>query len=132
MNSSIQQDGINGMKEMLSKFPKVIEANLNTILGKTSELACSQESAVRKSALKFLDHIFQSIRPENISPFYPLLNAQLLCAMNHISLDIQKDSHQLLDIMLTHAPELVSTTAMTVMNYTVCCSKTLVLTLVLI
>lgn len=99
---------------MLTKFPETVEANLSTVLAKMSELACSQESAVRKCALKFLEHTFQSIKTDNISPFFPLLNAQLLCAMNHISLDIQRDSHLLLDIMLTHAPELVSTTAMMV------------------
>lgn len=117
VNFSIQQDGLNGMKELLGKFPETIEVNLNTVLVKTSELICSQEAAVRKCSLKFLEQIFQLVRAEKISPFYPLLNAQLLCAMNHISLDIQKDSHLLLDIMLTNAPELVSTTAILVNQY---------------
>ncbi len=113
-NAGVQQDGINGMKELLVKFPGVLEINMGPLLGKLSELMSMKDSAVRKCALKLLDHVIQSTPAEKIMPFFPLLNAQLMCCMNHISLDIQKDSHLLLDILLTHVPSLVATVTMQV------------------
>ena len=32
-NTSVQQDGVNGMKELLVKFPKIQEVNLGSLLG---------------------------------------------------------------------------------------------------
>jgi hypothetical protein len=113
-NASVQQDGINGMKELLVKFPEVLEVSLSSLLGKLSELMALRDAQVRKCSLKLLEHIIQSTSADKITPFFPLLNAQLMCCMNHISLDIQKDSHLLLDILLTHAPSLVSTVALQV------------------
>ena len=113
-NAGVQQDGINGMKELLVKFPGVLETNMGSLLGKLAELMSVRDSSVRKCSLKLLEHIIQSTVDEKIRPFFPLLNAQLMCCMNHISLDIQKDSHLLLDILLTHTPGLVSSVTMQV------------------
>lgn len=113
-NSTIQQDGINGMRELLVKFPSVLDFNMGSLLGKLSELMSARDAPVRKCTLRLLDYIIQSSSPEKIMPFFPLLNAQLMCCMNHISLDIQKDSHLLLDILLTHVPQLVKTSALQV------------------
>lgn len=115
-NAGVQQDGINGMKELLGKFPEVLEVSLSSLLGKLSELMANRDAQVRKCSLKLLEHIVQSTSSEKITPFFPLLNAQLMCCMNHISLGIQKDSHLLLDILLSHVPSLVSTVAMQVFN----------------
>ena len=116
-NTSVQQDGINGMKELLVKHPKQKENNLGLLLSKLSELTAARESSVRKCALKLLEQIIQSTPQDKISPFFPLLNAQLMCSMNHIALDIQKDSHLLLDLLLLHAPNLVSAVTMQVFIY---------------
>lgn len=102
------------MKELLVKFPGVLEINMGSLLGKLSELMSARDVAVRKCSLKLMEHIIQSTTPEKILPFFPLLNAQLMCCMNHIALDIQKDSHLLLDILLTHVPGLVATATMQV------------------
>ena len=116
-NTSVQQDGVNGMKELLVKFPKIQEVNLGSLLGKLSELAATRDSTVRKCALKLLEQVVQTTPQDKISPFFPLLNAQLMCSMNHIALDIQKDSHLLLDLLLTHLPNLVSTVTMQVLSF---------------
>lgn len=112
--TSIQHDGINGMKELLVKFPSVLEVNMGSLLNKLSELMSTRDTSVRKSTLKLMDYIIQSSTPEKILPFFPLLNAQLMSCMNHIALDIQKDSHLLMDILLTHVPGLVATVTMEV------------------
>ncbi|XP_057370079.1 testis-expressed protein 10-like [Daphnia carinata] len=114
-NAGVQQDGINGMKELLVKFPAVLDVSLSSLLSKVSELMSVRDAPVRKCALKLLEHIIQSTSAENIAPFFPLLNARLVCCMNHISLDIQKDSHLLLDILLNHVPGLVSTATMQIL-----------------
>lgn len=113
-NATVQQDGIKGMKELLVKFPAVLDVSLSSLLGKVSELMSVRDAPVRKCSLKLLEHIIQSTSAENIAPFFPLLNARLICCMNHIALDIQKDSHLLLDILLNHVPGLVSTVTMQV------------------
>ena len=113
-NASVQQDGVTGMKELLSKFPEVLETNLSTLFNKIPDLVAARDFNVRKCSLKLLEYIIQSISYEKISPFFPLLNAQLMCSMNHIALDIQKDSHLMLDLLLTNIPQLVSTVTMEV------------------
>lgn len=113
-SSTIQQDGVNGIKELLTKFPELAEMNLASLFGKLSELVSAGDAGVRKCSLKLLDHILEIVPHEKITPFYPLLNAQLMCSMNHIALDIQKDSHLMLDILLNRIPELVATTAVQV------------------
>ena len=117
-NITIKQDGVNGMRELLVKFPDLMEPNLSTLFGKLSELVSVGDAGVRKCSLRLLDHILQSLATEKISPFFPLLNAQLMCLMNHIALDIQKDSHLLLDILLNHVPALVATVVVKVKPFT--------------
>jgi len=114
-NASVQQDGVTGMKELLSKFPEVLETNLSTLFNKIPDLVAARDFNVRKCSLKLLEYIIQSISYEKISPFFPLLNAQLMCSMNHIALDIQKDSHLMLDLLLTNIPQLVSTVTMEIL-----------------
>ena len=113
-NASVQQDGMNGIKELVAANPAVLDSNLSQLLGKISELTVSLDFGVRKCALKLLQYVVQSTTTEKVSPHFPLLNAQLLCAMNHIQSDIQQDSHLVLDIFLDHLPKLVSTVAMQV------------------
>ena len=113
-NTTIQQDGINGMKELLVKFPNILVLNLASLFGKLSELMSAGDSGVRKCSLKLLEHVIQSVPNGKVAPFFPLLNAQLMCSMNHIALDIQKDSHLMLDLLLTHVPDLVATVVMQV------------------
>lgn len=116
-NTTIQQDGINGMKELLVKFPNILVLNLSSLFGKLSELLSAGDSGVRKCSMKLLEHIIQSVPKEKIAPFFPLLNAQLMCSMNHIALDIQKDSHTILDLLLANIPDLVATVVMQVLTY---------------
>lgn len=114
-SATIQLDGINGMKELISKNPEILEVNLSTLFNKIPDLVAARDFNVRKASLKLLEIIIQSITPEKISPFFPLLNAQLMCSMNHIQLDIQKDSHLLLDLLLTNIPQLVSNVALEIL-----------------
>lgn len=113
-STTIQQDGINGMKELLMKYPEVLEINMGSLFGKLSESLSVRDATVRKCALNLLEYMIKTAPTNKIMPFFPLLNAQLMCCMNHIALDIQKDSHFLLDILITYVPELVSNVAMQV------------------
>ena len=56
-NSTLQLDGINGMKELVTKHPDILEVNLSQLIGKLAELSVSIESVVRKSGLKLMEFI---------------------------------------------------------------------------
>lgn len=115
-NANVQRDGILGMKELLMKCPEISEVLLSSLLGKLSELMTALDATVRKFSLRLLEHIIQSTSADNIAPFFPLLSAQLVCCMNHISRDIQKDSHYFLDILLSNVPCLVATVTLQVFH----------------
>lgn len=131
-SATIQLDGINGMKELITKNPEILEVNMSTLFNKISDVIAARDFNVRKASLKLLENVIQSSTPKKISPFFPLLNAQLMCSMNHIQLDIQKDSHLLLDLLLTTVPQLVSNVAVevtqsqsyfTLFNLIILCSR---------
>ena len=114
-NSTLQLDGINGMKELVTKHPDILEVNLSQLIGKLAELSVSIESVVRKSGLKLMEFIVSLATEDKVAPFFPLLNAQLLCAMNHIQVDIQQDSHFFLDLLLSKVPKLVAPVTMRIL-----------------
>ncbi|XP_052793784.1 testis-expressed protein 10 homolog [Mya arenaria] len=105
---SFRHDAINGLKEILTENPHLIDVHLANIIEKSSELFTDKDSTVRQGVVKnLLKNVF-SVVPENqIAPFFPLMCAHLCSAMTHIDDNIKVDSLTVLDLLLDHYPTLL-------------------------
>ncbi len=68
-NVGVQLDGIKGMKELLGKFPGVLELNMASLLGKLSELVSVQDPLVWRFSLKLLEHIICPLQLKGLCHF---------------------------------------------------------------
>nr|XP_060637476.1 testis-expressed protein 10 [Anolis sagrei ordinatus]XP_060637477.1 testis-expressed protein 10 [Anolis sagrei ordinatus]XP_060637479.1 testis-expressed protein 10 [Anolis sagrei ordinatus] len=106
-NAGVKQSALSGLKDLLSRYPFVIDAHLSNLLSEIAAVFTDKDSAVRAAAISLLQFLAPKIRAEHILPFFPLLSAHLSSAMTHINEGIQEDSLKVLDILLMEYPTLL-------------------------
>ncbi|XP_044514217.1 testis-expressed protein 10 [Gracilinanus agilis] len=107
-NAGVKQSALLGLKELLSQYPLTIEAHLSNILSEVTAVFTDKDPSVRAAAVCLLQFLAPKIRPEQITPFFPLVSAHLSSAMTHITEGIQEDSLKVLDVLLEEYPALVT------------------------
>lgn len=109
-NSSMRQDAIQGLAELVANFPSEIldGVYLPQVIENVTRLCLECESAVRREAVKFLGSIFKKVDEVHILPLLEVLLSYMCCAMTHINHAIQEDSLLLLDAVLDSYPKLIA------------------------
>lgn len=107
-NDKSRLNAVKGLKEILTTSPDSLRGpSLKKVVDNTLQLVCDIEQKVRKAAIDFLHMLFIIFDCGEIVPFYEKLYLHLCCGMKHKDVAIQKDSLQLLDIVMEYAPEIV-------------------------
>ncbi|XP_058794298.1 testis-expressed protein 10 homolog [Phymastichus coffea] len=102
-NSSIRQDAIRELKEIISRNSvDVLNIQLNILFKGITILVLDKEKAIRRESLKALSFILASISKDQLLPFCDILISYLTCAMTHIDQNIMEDSLLFLDILLQY------------------------------
>ncbi|XP_029445776.1 testis-expressed protein 10 isoform X2 [Rhinatrema bivittatum] len=99
-NAGVKQSALNGLKELLSFHPSVIDVHLSSIVSEVAAVFTDKDATVRAAAMRFLQFLAPKIPADQIAPFFPLMSAHLSSAMTHIVEEIQEDSLKILDILL--------------------------------
>lgn len=106
-STSVRLDAVNGLKELLSVFPEILEQRLSQIIDRISQLMVDKDPTIRSALIKLYKQIAPSVDIHKMRPFFPVVSAHVCCAMTHIYEDIQSDSLQILDVFLEHYPSLI-------------------------
>lgn len=106
-STSVRLDAVNGLKELLSAFPEILEQRLSQVIDRISQLMVDKDPAIRSALIKLFKLIAPLVDIYKMRPFFPVVSAHVCCAMTHIYEDIQSDSLQILDIFLEHYPSLI-------------------------
>ncbi|XP_021509784.1 testis-expressed protein 10 isoform X1 [Meriones unguiculatus] len=107
-NAGVKQSALVGLKDLFSQYPFIIDAHLSNIISEVTAVFTDRDANVRLAAVQLLQFLAPKIRPEQISPFFPLVSAHLSSAMTHITEAIQEDSLKVLDVLLEHYPALIT------------------------
>ncbi|CAG9562449.1 unnamed protein product [Danaus chrysippus] len=107
-NTKSRTDALDGLKEIITSFPEVLERNLGQLLLNVTPLVLNIEKLVRQGSLKVLHLILSNVSSEKIEPFFDIMSTYLRSAMTHIDSRIQEDSLFFLDILLLCAPSKVA------------------------
>ncbi|XP_061186098.1 testis-expressed protein 10 homolog [Saccostrea echinata] len=106
-STTVRLDAVNGLRELLSSHPELLEHRLSQTIDRISQLMVDKDPAVRSALIKLFRQIVPSVHLHKIRPFFPIVSAHVCCAMTHIYEDIQSDSLQVLDIFLEYYPSLI-------------------------
>ena len=96
------------LRELISTQPSVISQNLGNLVERCSELFADRDGINRTAILRILKTLFPKVSVNMITPFFPVLNAHLCCALTNIDEAIQIDSLRFLDVILDYYPDLIA------------------------
>ena len=83
-SSSVRQDALGGLRELLMSCPDMLSTHLAVILERTSPLCLDKDSTLRQALCRFYKAILPQVSVDQMKPFFTLLSAHLSCAMTHI------------------------------------------------
>ncbi|KAJ2951029.1 hypothetical protein O0L34_g5402 [Tuta absoluta] len=103
-NTHSRTDALNGLKELVTGHPQVLEQSLGQFILGVTPLILNIEKVVRHEALKVLHLLLSNVTAEKIDPFFDIMSTYLRSAMTHIDNRIQEDSLLFLDVLLLCTP----------------------------
>ncbi|XP_062570246.1 testis-expressed protein 10 homolog [Saccostrea cucullata] len=106
-STTVRLDAVNGLRELLSSHPALLEHRLSQTIDRISQLMVDKDPVVRSALTKLFRQIVPSVPLHKMRPFFPIISAHVCCSMTHICEDIQRDSLQILDIFLEFYPSLI-------------------------
>ncbi|KYQ88399.1 hypothetical protein DLAC_11097 [Tieghemostelium lacteum] len=107
-NDTVKKDAVNGIKDLVCQFPKVLHQHLGAIMGKVVEVINDLDKDVRASTHQLINVILPLLDEVSISPFIPLFSVYIASGMTHLKTHIRLDSLRLLDIFIDRFPKLLS------------------------
>ena len=105
-NTTVKQDALTGLHQLLSAYPELTHSHLSPLLSCLAHIFIDKDAAVRASVHRLLRLILPRVSSAQIQPFFFLLTAHLSCAMTHICDDVQVDSLAVLDLLVQFYPTL--------------------------
>ncbi|CAD0201855.1 unnamed protein product [Chrysodeixis includens] len=103
-NIHSRTDALQGLKELFTMHPEVLEQNLGELVHGITPLVLNIEKVVRHDSLKVLNLMLSKADIVRIDPFFDILCTYLRSAMTHIDGRIQEDSLLFLDTLLVCTP----------------------------
>ncbi|XP_075975516.1 testis-expressed protein 10 homolog [Anticarsia gemmatalis] len=107
-NTHSRTDALNGLKELITSHPAVLEQNLGDLVHGITPLVLNIEKIVRHESLKVLHLVLSNAENGRIDPFFDIMCTYLRSAMTHIDGRIQEDSLLFLDTLLVCTPQKVA------------------------
>ncbi|XP_049872342.1 testis-expressed protein 10 [Pectinophora gossypiella] len=107
-NTHSRRDALEGIKELITSHPDVLEQNLGKFILGVTPLLMNVEKVVQREAIKALHLILSNVTVEKIEPFFDIMSTYLRSAMTHIDNRIQEDSLMALDVLLVCTPQKVA------------------------
>lgn len=109
-NDNIKIEACQDLMEVFKKQSfDAVQLHFPEIIQNTSCLIQDREHKVRKACLNLLTSILEKRQFSELEPFFSCLIIQLKCAMTNINRNIQEDSLLLIDSLLEHQPNAIST-----------------------
>lgn len=102
-NSTSRTEGLNGLKEMITRHD-IFSENMSQFIHGVTPLVLDIERTVRRETFKLLHLALTSAPAHRMEPFFEVMFSYLRCAMTHIDTGIQEDSLFFLDMLLTCTP----------------------------
>jgi len=104
-SQTVRNDGLEGLKELLSSSSSasLVNSNLAFILTSLVPVTQDKERKIRRLAISLLSPVLAEVHPSLLTPLYPLLSAYLCCSLTHIDQRIQQDGLTMLDTFLEKA-----------------------------
>jgi len=105
-SQTVRNDGLEGLKELLSSkdSSNLVNSNLAFILTSLVPVTQDKERKLRRLAVSLLPLVLSEVPPSLLIPLHPLLSAHLCCSLTHIDPRIQQDGLAMLDTLLDKAP----------------------------
>ncbi|XP_043193607.1 testis-expressed protein 10 homolog [Amphibalanus amphitrite] len=104
----VRQDGLNGLRELLTAHPELVVPSLGQILPALAGLLVDEDYQLRTDTVKLVTEINEQVTEAQIAPFFPALVTHLTCAMTHIRAAVQQSSLPFLATLLRRFPALLS------------------------
>jgi len=104
-SQTVRNDGLEGLKELLSSSSSasLVNSNLAFILTSLVPVTQDKERKIRRLAISLLSPVLAEVHPSLLTPLYPLLSAYLCCSLTRIDQRIQQDGLTMLDTFLDKA-----------------------------
>ncbi|XP_013192833.2 testis-expressed protein 10 homolog [Amyelois transitella] len=107
-NTNSRTDALDGLKELVTIHPEVLDQNLGQLVLGVSPLVLNIEKVIRHESFKVLHSILMKTNIEKIEPFFDIMSTYLRSAMTHIDNRIQEDSLLFLDLLVQYTPQKVA------------------------
>ena len=97
---STRLDGLEGLNELLTTHPELVEDNLSLIINRLAPILSEKESKLRHAGVPLLETILGKVNSSALESQYPVLCAHLCCGLSHINDNIQLESIRVLDSII--------------------------------
>lgn len=96
-----------GIKDILSRYPEVINSHLGKISERFAELSLDSNIFVRQALHTALNFMMITLSDIKLYPFFPIFVGYMTAGITHLSSQIRHDSLQLILLWLKNKPKLV-------------------------
>ncbi|KAG8934272.1 hypothetical protein FRC01_004053 [Tulasnella sp. 417] len=105
---TVRKDGLLGVKEFLTSYPKLLEPNLNAIIGATTRNISDEDAGVRHAVHQLYMYIFSALSEGALIPHANAVLLHATSALSHIFADVRVDSLLFLDLLMERTPSALS------------------------
>ncbi|KAG9454764.1 hypothetical protein H6P81_007668 [Aristolochia fimbriata] len=103
-NAKVRKDALNGIKDLVLKFPSELQSHKVAIIEKLRERIGDDDKSVRETLYQLLKTVvFQRLK-DIPGPIISLLMAYVFNAMTHLAMDIRLMAFKFFDLIVQHYP----------------------------
>lgn len=105
----VRKDALTGMADLFTSHPDEARRHTGVLFEALVERITDGDQAVRKELKNLLqDKLLPIVTPLMLGPFVPLIMAHVCSAMTHCTTAIRMDALGYLEVLMQHAPQLVT------------------------
>ncbi|KIO28828.1 hypothetical protein M407DRAFT_22080 [Tulasnella calospora MUT 4182] len=105
---TVRKDGLLGVREFLTSYPRLLEPNLNAIVGATTRNISDEDAAVRNAVYQLYRYIFSALSESALIPHANAVLLHATSAFSHIFADVRVDSLLFLDLIMERTPSVLN------------------------
>jgi len=121
-NFTTRRNAIQGIRELLTKYPHALRSRLGMVLQETACAAVDEDATVRRNYRLFLEGVLTHTEGEgegevvapataaaaaDLSAYGNLLSAYLKSCLTHVRRDIREEGSEILELYVRHRPALI-------------------------
>ncbi|XP_068647203.1 uncharacterized protein [Aristolochia californica] len=103
-NAKVRKDALNGIKDLVLKFPLELQLHKVVIIEKLRERIDDDDKSVRETLYQLLKSVVFPCLKDIPGPIISLLMAYVFNAMTHLAMDIRLMAFKFFDLIVQHYP----------------------------